>query len=69
MADGEEGDILHNVLGAIQEEDDTQEKQQMVIAGDHVFGAQIDEGANGWAVDRLDKISVAALDSMAEGMK
>ena len=44
MADGEEADVSGDLPTPVQEEDHPSEKEQMVIARDHVLGAKIDEG-------------------------
>ena len=58
MADGEQGHILHHMTGAIEKEDDPHQKQQMVVAGDHVLCAQIDEREHRRALDSLDEAGV-----------
>jgi hypothetical protein len=39
----------------------------MVVATHHVLGPEVQEGANGWAVDRLDELRVARGHAMRGG--
>jgi hypothetical protein len=43
VADGEQRDVQGHVLQAIQKEDDAGEEQQVVVACDHVLGAEVHE--------------------------
>ncbi len=43
MPQREQTHIKGNVLHAIEEENDAQQKQQVVITGDHVLGPEIDK--------------------------
>ena len=44
MADGEECYVQANVLHPVKEEDDAEQKQQMVVSGHHMLCTQIHEG-------------------------
>ena len=52
VADRKKAHVLNDVLHAIQEEDHTDQKRQMVVSGDHVLGTQVHEGTDGTAVNR-----------------
>ena len=60
MADREQTDVLHDVFRPVQEEDDTDEEQEVVVPGDHVFRAQIHQRTDGPAVESLEKHGVLA---------
>ena len=38
----------------------------MIVAGDHVLGAEVDERADGWPVDVLHEGGVRAFDGVGE---
>ena len=42
MANGEERHVDAHVAQPVEEENDAKQKQQMIVAGDHVFGAEVD---------------------------
>ena len=67
MAEGEQADINGDVLHPVQEEDHAQQKQDVVVSGDHVLGAEIDEGDQVDAADLLDVPLVTLRDSMGQG--
>ena len=58
MTDGEQGDIEPNVLHSVKEEDHAEKEQQVVVAGDHVLGAHVDERHQQYAGTFLDKALV-----------
>ena len=54
------------MLHLVEEENDTQQEQQVVISGDHVFGPQIDERNKVYPGNFLDVPLVALGDGMSE---
>ena len=50
MAQREEADVQHDVLQLVQEENHANEKHQMVVAGHHVLGAEIEKWPDGGAL-------------------
>ena len=67
VPDGEERDVERDVLRAVEEEDHAGEEQEVVVAGHHVLGAEIDEGDQVDARDLLDVALVALCDPVGEG--
>jgi hypothetical protein len=67
VADGEQGDIQGNIAQPVKEKYDAEKKQQMVIAGEHVLGAQVHEWNEMDAADFLDVAFVAFGDAMRQG--
>ena len=67
VADGEQADVCHDVLEPVKKKDDTYQERQVVVSGEHVLGAQIDEGRNGSALVGLHERGVALGDVMCEG--
>ncbi len=59
MAHGKQGDVETHVFQAVEEEDHPEEEQQVVVAGDHVFGAHVDERQHHHPGAFLDKALVA----------
>src|SRR3546814_16135436 len=59
MADREKRHIKADVLHPVEEEDHTEEEEQMVVAGDHMLGAEIDERPEEDAAAFLDIALVA----------
>ncbi len=68
MADGKQADIERNVLQPVEEEDHAEQEEQMVVACDHVLGAQIDEGDDVNPRDLLDIALVAFGHGMRGGL-
>ena len=64
VPDGEQADVLNNVLQLVEEEDHAHEKEQVVVSGHHVFGTQIHEWTNGPALQPLKEHGVLARHSM-----
>jgi len=62
---GEQADVQQHVLQPVEEEDDADEKEQMVVAGHHVLGAEIEEWSDRDAVDRLHEVGVTRGDAMS----
>ena len=58
MTYSEQGDVLDNMLRAIQKEDYTHEEEQVIISGHHVFGTQVHERNYSWSIYGLDKVCV-----------
>ena len=44
MADGEKRDVHRDIAHPVEEKNHAQEEQQMVVAGDHMFGTKVREG-------------------------
>ncbi len=51
---------------AVQKEYDTEQIQQMIIAGDHVFGAEIHECKQGLTGISLQEFRIPSFDAMCE---
>jgi len=68
VADGEQSDVLHDVFGSVEKEYNTEQEQQMIVTGHHVLRAEIHEGEYGWAINRFDKIGVAARNSVGQSL-
>jgi hypothetical protein len=66
MAEREQADIERDMLGAIEEEDHAQQEQDVVVAGDHVLGAEIDERQQMDAGYLLNVSLVALGDGMSQ---
>jgi hypothetical protein len=66
VADGEAGDVDRDVAHAIEEEDHTEEEQQVVVSGDHVFRPEVEERARVRTGDGFQEVGVAALDCVGE---
>ena len=64
---GEQADVHHHVLEPVKKEDDPDQKRQVVVSGDHVLGAQIQERGDGGALVRLDEGGVALGDVVRGG--
>ena len=60
----EQAHVLDDVLEPVEEEDDADEKQQMVVAGDHVLRTEVHERADGGSVDGLYEGGVAPRDAV-----
>ena len=48
----------NDVLQLVEEENHSDQKCQVIVAGDHMFGAEVDEGGNRGALIGLDKAGV-----------
>ena len=69
VAEREQADVEDDVLQPVEKEDHADQEQQVVVAGDHVLGAEVHERPDGRAVDRLEEQRVAARNAMrAEGV-
>ena len=66
MPQGKQAHVDRDVLHLVEEENDTQQEQQVVISGDHVFGPQIDERNKVYPGNFLDVPLVALGDGMSE---
>ena len=53
-----------DVLQPVQKEDDADQEQQMVVAGDHVLGAEIHQRTDRRTVESLQEHGVLARDAM-----
>ena len=67
MTDGEQRHIDDDVAHAVEKEDHAEDEQQMVVAGDHVLGAEIHEGEDVGALGGGDERGILAADAMGEG--
>ena len=56
----EQADVLDDVLEPVEEEDHADQEQQMVVAGDHVLGAEIHQRADRAAIEPLQEHRVLA---------
>jgi hypothetical protein len=68
VADPEHDHVDADILRPVEEEDHTEEEEQMVVAGDHVLGAQVDERQEDHAGRLLDIALVAVGDPMGQGL-
>ena len=66
VTDGEHGHVDADLLHPVEEEDHAEEEQQVVVAGDHVLGAQVDERQEDHAGGLLDVALVAVGDAVGE---
>jgi hypothetical protein len=64
---GEKADIEDDIFEPVKKEDDPYQKRQVVISGDHVLRAKIQERGDGSAMVRLDERGIALGDVMREG--
>ena len=64
VAHGEETHVGDDVLQPVQKEDDADEEEQMVVAGDHVLGAQIHQRTDRRTVETLEIHGVLAGDAV-----
>src|SRR5688572_3250035 len=60
VADREQADVLHDILEPVEKEDDANQKQQMVVAGDHVFRAQVHERTDRGSLQALQENRILA---------
>jgi len=60
VAQREQAHVLHDVLEAIEKEDDAHQEHQVVVSGDHVLRAQIHQGPDGRTVEPLQIHGVLA---------
>src|SRR6516165_3266496 len=67
VTQGEQADVLHDVLEPVQEKDHPHQEGQVVVPGHHVLGAQVQEGGDGGAAVRRDERSVSLRDVMRAG--
>ena len=58
--------IQRHIFEAIQKENDSREKQQVIVAGDHVLGAKIQVGDERDAVHRAQVIRIAGRDAVRQ---
>ena len=65
VAEREEAHIEPDVLEPVEEEDDAKQEQDVVIAGHHVLGAQVDERQD---VDPSDLLDIALV-AFGHGMR
>ena len=59
VPDGEQADVENDVLQPIEKENHADQEREMIVAGHHVLGAEIDEGSNRSALIRLNKGGVS----------
>ncbi len=57
---------MRDVLKPVEEEDDAKQEQDVVVSGDHVLGAQVDEGQDVHPGDFLDVALVALGDGVRQ---
>jgi len=67
VADGEASYVSRDVAQAVEEEDHAYQEQQVVVTGDHVFRAQVDEWGDVGSRDAFEKRGVAALHCVGVG--
>ena len=66
MADREKRHIDSDVLQPVEEEDHTEEEKKVIVAGHHMFGAQIEIWPELQALFALQKVSIAFGHTMSE---
>src|ERR1700686_3527915 len=59
MPDGKQADVENDVLQSIEKENDAHQEREMIVAGHHMLGAEVDEGSNRSALIRLNKGGVS----------
>jgi hypothetical protein len=69
VADREEADVQDDVLQAIQEEDHADQKEQVVVAGHHVFRAEVEKRGDGAALVGDDERGVAFADVVSQRVR
>jgi len=67
VTDRKEAHVQQNVAEAVQEKQDTDEEEQMVVAGDHVLRAEIHQRPDGGALQGLQESRVGAGDAVRGG--
>ena len=67
VAEREQAHVEQDVLHAIEEEDDADQEEQVVVAGHHVLGAEVEERHDRRAVDTLHEHRVARRDAVGPG--
>ncbi len=67
MTNRKEANVNQHVLDSIQEENNADQKEQMVIASDHVFCADIKEGGNSHTLVIDQKLLRALIYTVSEG--
>ena len=55
VPNGEKTHVLNDVLEPVEKEDDSSQKREMVVSGNHVLGAKIHEDSHSSAAIRLNK--------------
>src|SRR5687767_14957103 len=55
VPNGEEADIKKDILQPVEEEDHADQKQQVIVAGHHVLGAEVHQGPDRGAVDHAQE--------------
>ena len=65
----EEADIDDDVLQPVEEENDSQQKQQMIVPRDHVLGADIEERTDRKALVRNEEVLRGAIHAVRLGAK
>jgi hypothetical protein len=58
--------INRDITQAVEEEDHAEQKQQMIVAGDHVFRAQVQKWSDVRAGDGLKEVGVASGDAVSQ---
>ena len=67
MPQGEQGDVENKVARFVEEEDHAKQKQQVVVAGKHVLGAQIQKRPGRGAVQVLHIACILGGDVVTPG--
>ena len=67
MTDGEQRHVGADLIHSVKEEDHAQQKQQVVVTGDHVLGAEIEKRDDLHPGDLLDIALVAKRHAMGKG--
>src|SRR5262245_48244459 len=67
VADREQTDVLNNIFQPVKEEDDSNQKQQMVVASNHVFRSQIHERSDRAPLISLNELCVILRNVMRGG--
>jgi hypothetical protein len=60
VSDRKQADVQKYVPQPVEKEDDADQEQQMVVAGDHVLGTEVEQWTNGLSLKPLEKHGVLA---------
>ena len=69
MPQGKQAHVDSDVLHAVQEENDPQQKEQVVVTGDHVFGTEVGKSNQVYAGNLLNVSLVALGDGMGQRIR
>ena len=69
VADREQADVEHHVLEPVEKEDHPDQEQDVVVAGDHVLRAEVQERRDGRTLDALHERRIAARHRMGDSRR